>query len=644
MTRTLLTLFLLSMAVAKAQAQSDFPQAEKLSRGLVVLPSQEGTGCFLSWRLLRTDSPHTTFDILRDHEPLARNLSATSCYVDRQGRIESAYQLVTKVNGTAVDTTALVHSWSDIYTSIRLNRPSRFHTPNDCSVGDVDGDGEYELFVKWNPFNAKDNSHKGFTDKVFIDCYRMDGSQLWRIDLGLNIRAGAHYTQLLVYDFDGDGRAELICKTAPGSTDGTGNYVSAAATDSRIRLIDNTPDFRNGNGYILSGAEFLTVFDGQTGAALHTVYYTPNRAGGLGGEPSGVSKDFWGDSYGNRCDRYLACVAYLDGADHRPSAVLGRGYYTKAYLWALDFDGKELKTKWLHASVSPTRVELTRADGTQQSSIHQSSATSGSGSNTLYGNGNHNLSVGDVDGDGRDEIIYGSGAVDDDGHLLYATGYGHGDAIHLADLIPERPGLEVFQVHENRGLYSWDLHDAATGEILHKGGHPGVDNGRGLAADILASHFGYEFWSADDRCPRSASTASVVSRATPSINFRIYWDGDLQDELLNDKKIEKVNENNGVDCLLTLSNYGASTDCNGSKHTPCLQADLFGDWREEIVCYDMRDGCTLHIFSTNIPTPFSIPTLMHDHVYRMGTVWQNVAYNQPPHLGYYLPDFYTSAH
>lgn len=638
------------LAVIPVSAQRQFPQAERLGRGAVALPANSGSGRFVSWRLLGTDDASTTFDILRGGTVIASDLNSVTSYTDAKGTASSRYQVRTKVGGKVVETTEAVTPWSNIFCTLKLERPGDIYTPNDCSVGDVDGDGEYELFVKWDPSTSKDNSQSGKTDKVYIDCYKFDFQSvngnaancqlLWRIDLGYNIRAGAHYTQFLVYDFDLDGKAELICKTAPGSRDGRNNYVTAAATDAAISgATDNGTNYRNGNGYVLSGPEYLTVFDGQTGAARHTVFYNPNRAGGMGGAPSGSNSSFWGDNYGGRCDRFLACVAYLDGPSSRPAAVMGRGYYTRAYLWAVDFDGQHLSTKWLHSSTSASSVTVTDASGNSKTYTHNS-PTSGSGSATLYSNGNHNLSVADVDGDGRDEIIYGSAAVDHNGQLLYATGFGHGDAIHLSDLNPDRPGLEVFQVHEEKGTYSWDVHDAATGEVLYRGGNKGVDNGRGLSADALADNRGFEFWSTDDHSLRSATTGNYVSSVNPSVNFRIYWDGDLQDELLDDKKLEKI-VGDGVSRLLTLYNYGGSTDCNSTKHTPCLMADIFGDWREEIIYYDYSDGCTLNIFTTNLPTTFRVPTLMHDHVYRLGVAWQNVAYNQPPHLGYYLPDLFV---
>lgn len=649
-------------------------QMEPLGRDVVAVPAKNNKGIFVSWRLLGTDADDVTFDLLRDGVSVATDLSVSN-FTDANGTASSQYEVVVKQNGTELETTSPVTPWANIFKSVKLDRPAggthRWreynsstkkygswqdnvpyeYTPNDVSVGDVDGDGQMELIVKWDPSHSQDNSiGSGFSGSVYLDAYKMDGEQLWRIDLGDNIRAGAHYTQFLVYDFDGDGKAELICKTAPGSKDGLGRYVTEAADDSDIKSADNTKDYRNETGYVNEGPEYLTVFSGETGEALHTIFYNPNRAGSLGGAPSHPSKTFWGDNYGGRADRYLACVAYLGGTSQNPSAVMCRGYYTRAYLWAVDFDGDKLTTRWLHASNSTSEVEVTDADGNTTKTTH-GSPTSGGGSGTMYGNGNHNLSVGDVDGDGCDEIIWGSAACDHDGSLLYATGFGHGDAIHLSDIDPDRPGLELFQVHEEKGTYSWDLHDAVTGEVIWKGGNKGVDNGRGMAADVVAESRGQEFWSSDDRVERSAQTGEVVNSKSLSINFRIYWDGDAQDELFDGKYdsgsgkcapvITKLNGTSNS-TLLALGSYGASQTCNTTKATPCLQADLLGDWREEIICWNYDDPSQINIFTTNIPSDLRVPTLLHDHVYRMGVVWQQTAYNQPPHLGYYLPDYLTS--
>ena len=539
------------------------------------------------------------------------------------------------------------------------------YSPNDCSVGDVDGDGEYEIFVKWDPSTSQDNSKGGITDNVYIDCYKLDGTKLWRIDLGRNIRAGAHYTQFQVYDYDGDGKAEMICKTAPGSLDGTGVYVNQATDNATIKAADNTKDWAAaGGGRINGGHEYLTVFDGLTGKAINTIAYYPNRNGtatlsAASGTKNWDTRSGKSDtgSYGNRGERYLAATAYIDGPDNNASAIFCRGYYTYAYIWAVSFDGEKLIPRWLSSHESGTAYKLTTwdAEGNAISkSFSNLKPTSGSGSGTMFQNGNHNMSLADVDGDGNDDIIWGSAALKHDGTLRYATGFGHGDAIHVGAMIPGREGLQVFDVHEEKGTYAWDLHDAATGEIIYKDGPAGVDNGRGMAAQLSAKDNAWWFSSASVRPQYSAATGKQASAANGSLNFRMYWDGTVQEALLDGNTLDKYNDSSkSFGRLVSFFNLGPGSTCNGSKKTPNLSADIFGDWREELVLYSVSDAETyLGIYSTNIETKYYVPTLMHDHTYRMGICWQNTAYNQPPHLGYNLAvattprlksDMYTEA-
>ena len=665
MKKLLLSTLLLTATLGAAAQNTPTSQMEKLDRGLVVIPS--GSQRFLSWRFLGTDDEdRTRFTILRNGKTVAaRNLYQTS-YTDKTAG--SSYQIITLVDGMPVDTSKAVKPWSSTSLTISMQRPEGgtypyriFHektsttpayyedfkdtpytySPNDCSVGDVDGDGEYELFVKWDPSNSQDNSRQcGKTGNVYIDCYKLDGTLLWRVDLGKNIRAGAHYTQFQVYDLDKDGKAEMICKTAPGSKDGKGNYVNQAATDETIKSASNTTEYRNQNGAITGGQEYLTVFCGETGEAVHTVFYNPNRNQGYGGAADGSFN--WGKpdnksdaaSYGNRGERYLSAVAYLDGTDKPASAIFCRGYYGYAFVWAVDYDGQRLSQRWLHNSDSKTTYKVTTYDETENGSTKSftsSKSSSGEGRNTMFANGNHNMSIADVDGDGKDEIIWGSAALDDDGKLLYAVGFGHGDAMHLGDHCPDRPGLEVFDVHEDKGTYAWDLHDAATGEIILKGGPSGIDNGRGLAGNFDANVRGSLFWSGDKQAT-SAVTGKVVSSSYGSMNFRIYWDDDLYEELLDGNKIDKWN-GNGTTRLTTLS----GNTCNSTKNTPNLQADILGDWREEVILWNGTTN-NLVLYTPTTKTNYRVPTLMHDHTYRMAICWQNSAYNQPPHLGYYLPD------
>ncbi|MHA7581011.1 rhamnogalacturonan lyase [Paenibacillus vandeheii] len=567
-------------------------QMEFLDRGVVAVKT--GTGVFVSWRLLGTEGSNVSFNVYRDGTKVnASPITNSTNLQDASGTSSSKYTVRAVVGGTEQAASAAASVWGNNYLSVPLSVPAGGTTPdgvaytysaNDASAGDLDGDGEYELIVKWDPSNSKDNSQSGYTGEVFIDAYKLNGTRLWRISLGKNIRAGAHYTQFMVYDLDGDGKAEVAMKTADGSKDGTGVVIG-----------DASKDYRNSSGYVLSGPEFLTIFNGQRGKALSTVNYEPAR---------GNVSD-WGDNYGNRVDRFLAAIAYLDG--ERPSLVMARGYYTRTVLVAYNWRDGQLTKQWTFDSNT-------------------------SGNSGYAGQGNHNLSIADVDGDGKDEIVYGAMAVDDNGKGLYTTGLHHGDAMHLSDLDPDRAGLEVFQVHETPSNAGVEFRDARTGQLIW--GIPTTkDIGRGMAADIDPRYKGAEVWA--DGGLYTAKGQKIGTTLPSSTNFGIWWDGDLLRELLDSNRIDKWDYANSKTVnLLTAS--GVSSN-NGTKSTPNLQADLFGDWREEMV-WRTNDSSALRIYTTTAVTDKRIYTLMHDPVYRLGVAWQNVAYNQPPHTGFYLGD------
>lgn len=602
---------------------------ENLGRGAVALPARDG-GILVNWRFLADDPRDSRFRILRDGTPVhvTKRGDATS-WVDTSGTPASNYA-VQRVGDRVGPQRAM--TWEKGYLSIPLVPPADGVTPageayaytaNDASIGDLDGDGQYEIVLKWDPTNSHDNAHTGYTGSVFVDAYRLDGTRLWRIDLGRNIRAGAHYTQFLVFDFDGDGRAEVAMKTGDGTVDGIGKVIGDAKADWRSSGGEVPQQDRTGakvladgtkvapmQGRIVRGPEYLTVFEGLTGKALATAPYDPPRFPGGNPTPEQLAAS-WGDGYANRSDRYLAGVAYLDG--HLPSMVFGRGYYARTALAAWDWRGGKLTQRWLFDSSAPGNADYA-------------------------GRGNHQLSVADVDGDGRDEVIYGSMAVDDDGKGLWTKPLFHGDTMHVSDLDPARPGLEKFGVFEdirrNGGLGS-ALLDARSGEVLWT--TPAAqDTGRGVAADIDPRHYGAEFWASNsDRLydTKGREIGPDTYHRPRQMNFAIWWDGDLLREMLDGTTISKWNWENGTSDT-RLAPEGLASN-NGTKSNPALQADLIGDWREEVI-WRRADNRELRIYTTPFTTTHRFVTLMQDPVYRLGVAWQNTAYNQPPHTGFYL--------
>ncbi len=587
---------LIAVAAWPQAARAAPRQIEALDRGVVAVKMK--TGVYVGWRILGTDPRDIRFNLYRDGQLVNQQPArGGSNLIDQQGTIDSTYTVHPVLRDQEQPEGGRATVWPTQTLRIPLDRPAAgeedgrafSYSPNDISVGDLDGDGQWELVVKWDPSNSTDNTGGRTTGPVYLDAYELSGEKLWRVDLGRNIRAGPHYTPFLVGDYDGDGCAEMACKTAPGTIDGRGNPLSQgpAARD------DDAADYRNKHGTILDGPEYLTIFNGRTGAEMDTVPYLPGRG----------KVESWGDNYGNRVDRFLATNAYLDGV--KPSMVFQRGYYTRLTLAAYDWNGRSLSRRWFHDS--PRKNEQ------------------------CYGQGNHNVAAGDIDGDGRDEIVQGACAVDDDGTFMYRTGLGHGDAMHLGDLDPDNPGLEVWCVHESsEAEYGEELHDARTGRILW-GTCTKSDNGRGVAADIDPRSRGHELWSASVRGVRSSAGEQLCER-TPHLNFRIYWDADLEDEILDRQRLDKWIDHKGDkghSRLITLPGM----HCNGSKSTPNFSGDILGDWREEVILHG--DDC-LYLTTTTILTPHGTYTLAHDPVYRLAMSWQNSGYNQPPHLGFWL--------
>ena len=586
---------------------------EKLSRGLIGIPTEEGM--YFSWRMTLEDAAGLQFDLYRssnggaevklNKEPIDR----TSDFLDR------TVDYTVDNRWTLKATTREVATWTRLkgeernpYLSIPICKPEDgeiagepfTYTANDCSVGDLDGDGEYEIILKWSPSNSKRPPQRGFTGNTYLDAYKMDGTRLWRIDLGPNVRSGAATTNFLVFDFDGDGCAEICCKTGDGTVDGLGHRIGDAQVDWRT-WDKKSPTY----GKIVNGPEYLTVFEGRTGKELDSKEYIPTRYpldgwGGVGGNCGN-------DNTGGRSDRFTAGVAFLDGKT--PSPVMVRGWYGRTVVAAWTFTNGALKHTWTFDSAAP-------------------------GWETYSGMGNHSVTVADFDGDGCDEICVGAMTVDHDGKGLFTTGLRHGDALHAGRFIPSRQGMQVFGVHENEGdneivkrTPAVAMFDGATGEIIWQDGL-GQDAGRGVAADIDPRYDGAECWCNIGGLRRGDTGEIICNRKPDSCNFTIYWDADPLAELLDHVSISKWNWNaESTDLLLKAEGVVSN---NGTKGNPCLSGDILGDWREEVI-WPSEDQTELRIYSTTIPAVDRRATWMNDRQYRLAIAWQNVAYNQPPH-------------
>lgn len=563
---------------------------ERLDRGVIAVRS--GSSNYIGWRLFGTDTAEIAFNVYRGGTRInGVPVTASTNYVDTEGSLSDVYSVRPVLNGQEQGGSESAAVLAAPYYNIPVGQvpgdSDWSYEINDGAVGDLDGDGNYELVIK--RFSGD------YWEFPVIEGYRLDGTFLWRINLGPNHLVKEEINPL-VYDFDGDGRAEVALRTCEGMTDGigttTGDTDGNGVTDYRIYGADD--------GFIDAGPEFLSIFDGLTGVELARTEYIPR-----------VSLTQWGDTYGHRANKFHMVAAYLDG--HRPSLVICRGIYglTKMEGWNYR-DGKLYKLWHFNSEDWPG----------------------------FGGQGNHNLSVGDVDSDGKDEIVYGGMCVDHDGTGLYSTEQGHGDAMHLSDMDPDRPGLEVWRCVET-AVTGAAFTNAATGEILFEYDN-GADVGRACAGDIDPRYRGYEMWGSTN-CPMYTSQGAVIGPSSLPMNFMIWWDGDLLRETLDHAgltgawygRIGKWDYVNGrEDTLLaaagTLSN-------NWTKGTPVLSGDILGDWREEAL-WRSDDNRSVRIYTTTIPTSHRIYTLMHDPQYRLAIAWQCCGYNQPPHPGFYLGD------
>jgi hypothetical protein len=553
-------------------------QMENLDRGVVAV--KVSGGVYVGWRMFGyeydTTASNVTYNLYRDGTKVA-NVTDSTNYLDASGTSSSKYTVTAVIKGTEGPQSPAPSVWAQQYLSIPITAPAGSYSANDATPGDLDGDGQLDIVLKWDPAGAKDSASSGTTDPCMISGLTITGKQLWTINVGMNIRAGAHDTQMSVYDFDGDGKAELGIKTAPGTKDGTGAFLKKGPAAGA----DNSHDYRGARGMALGGPEWFTIFDGATGAELDTIEYPVLYAHYAN----------WGDSNGNRSHRYTGGFAFVkDGgvANGLPSAISGRGYYTYLTVSAMTFRNGVLAKNWVYDSI--TQIP--------------------------NGGGDHSCMAADVDGDGAQEIIPGSRTINSDGTFKCDAGMGHGDAMHVSELVVGK-GISVFSVHESLG--GMDCHDGATCTSYFSKLAAGTDTGRGVAEYVSTSDLTAATCSANGNVNCGTGAASSGSAGN---NFLIYWNADIPRSPMNGTTLP------GTDTSGTSS-------CNGTKSTPTLTADLLGDWREEAVLRETANTA-LRVYTTTNVSKRRIYTLMHDPTYRAQVNFEQSTYNQPPHVGFHL--------
>lgn len=577
---------------------------ETLDRGLTAVPTANGV--FVSWRINGEEWENTLYNLYRNGVRLNAEPLSVSNFLDLQGSAASSYTIGRIQNGKETMELSNCLVWSKPYLEIPVRRIikngidySSLYELNDATAADLDGDGQYEIIVKRINSDFSVGNDSAFT---YFEAYKLDGSLLWVIDCGPNLVSSGHVeTNIAAFDWDEDGKAEVIMRAADGTIDGKGQVIGSPTANYRS-AVNQSANMQ----YMTQGAEYLCLFDGETGELLDKVDYIAR----------GNVND-WGDNYGHRANKFFFGAPYLDG--RRPSILITRGIYTRIVMRTYDVVNKKLQKRWL--SDFDTNNNLWSAYAYQ---------------------GNHNYTIADVDGDGRDEIVYGSMTVDDNGRGLYSTSYGHGDAMHVSDFDPYHKGIEIFACLESSPHWGAVFRDGATTETFIKYVR-GSDCGRCMAANVTDDYPGAELWA--DGKMWSATTRELIGSSGGTQNFAIYWDGDLLRETFDYTNVNDVTGGAGygtpavfkynkgkVSNIFTAT--GTATN-NYTKGTPCLQADLFGDWREEMVLRS-TDNMSLRIYTTTTPSPWPIYTLMHDHQYRQAICWQMCGYNQPPHTSFFL--------
>lgn len=625
----------------------------------------------VSWRLLPTDPTNIAFDIYKSEDNGQETklnetpVTNSTCWADKtiNARTTSVYRVtVAGSEQTLCEYTFTPQMAETFYRAIRLNPhvpdPALTYAANDAQVGDLDGDGVMEIILKRQPYDGANQGgwREGTT---LLEAYKLDGTFLWQIDMGINIRSGSHYTSFIVCDFDGDGKCEIAFRSSEGTrfangdkiTDANGNVNDYRQKDPSGKGWYSGKSLHSTCGLIFDGPEYISIVNGQ-GIEVGRTDNIPRGGEGSNYERAKYWHSYWGDDYGNRMDRFFIGAAYLDGIPENgirkanPSVIITRGIYRNWQVWALDFNGSSLLPRWKFN-------------------------TNDKGCESYRDMGSHTFRVADLNGDGYDEILYGSAAIARNGKGLYCTGNGHGDALHVGKFIPDRPGLQVVACFENPNKYinngfgyGCAVFDAATGKFItgHAGGassgsgddnadeededkDPPGDVGRCLVADIIPDSPGHEYWSSEASGVYSCQTGQLLSTTLPSAktgsksyNNAIFWTGDLTRQMLDDVMVHSYTKSAPWDKsrVITFTYYGGGVYSNNStKANPCYYGDFLGDYREEVI-YRSKDGEYIYLFSSNHPTEHRFVHLMNDHTYDMSQAMQNVGYNQPTHMGYYI--------
>ena len=582
---TCLLVIVVCTAFTTARPASGERLTEPLGRGLVALRQQ--AGAYVGWRLLKSDSDDVAFNVYRRPQDgqwqrlNEKPLRQTTDYVDETAESGKTYEYQVRplVDGEerSGSGAAPLRSGGSGEPHVRVPLKGNYAFQK-VGIGDLNGDGRYDYVIK-QPNTNIDPWHKYWKaseDTYKVEAYLHDGTFLWRKDLGWAIERGIWYSPMLVYDFNGDGSAEVALKTGKG--------------DPRIKAEEpEAPPFRvkgddvDYKGRVMSGPEYVSVLDGMTGETIARADW-PSRDGFA--------------SY-NRFSRNQMCAAYVDG--ETPHLIVERGTYGIIKLDAWRMRDGELHRAW-------------RWDNRNEPDRYR-------------GQGAHSMHAVDIDDDHRDEVFIGSAVVDDNGDSLWSTGLGHPDHHYVSDIIPDRPGLEVYYgIEPGHSENAMCVVDAGTGNILW-----GLDertwhvHSSGLCSDIIAEHKGMECYAIDRENPDGrvarlfSARGELISQRDMGFRPRaVHWDADPQRELLLNGRLQGY---------------------HGQKHSQKIEgefvasADVLGDWREELITTVPGE---LRIYTTTIPARDRRVCLMQDPLYRLDVAVAAMGYSQVPMTSYWM--------